>query len=99
MIRGGCVYLITNFQNTTLYTGVTSDLRSRIEDHKRGKYSNSFSKRYKLKKLVYFESHADIEEAIAREKYIKGKSRQWKIDLIESKNLRWIDLWGEIEGW
>ena len=99
MVRGGSVYIITNYQNTTLYTGVTSDLRSRIQEHKAGKHINSFSRRYKLKKLVCHENYHSIEEAIAREKFIKGKSRQWKLDLIEDSNPTWKDLWNDIKDW
>ena len=99
MERGGAVYIITNFKNTTLYTGVTSDLRARIQEHREGKYVNSFSYRYKLKKLVYFLSYPYIEEAINYEKYIKGKSRKWKINLIEDSNPQWNDLWPEVKDW
>ena len=99
MGHGGCVYLLTNFKRTTLYTGVTSDLVSRIIEHKQKKYPNSFTSRYNLSFLVYYEILSSIEEAISREKYIKGKSRKWKEDLINSKNKDWKDLWEEIKDW
>ena len=99
MQRGGSVYILTNVNKTTLYTGVTSDLVSRILEHKQKKYSNSFSAKYNLNILVYYENFPSIEEAIKREKYIKGKVRKWKNELISVKNPRWEDLWFEIENW
>lgn len=96
MVRGGAVYILTNKNNTTLYTGVTSDLISRIKEHKQKKYPNSFTSKYHISKLVYFEAFHSIEEAIAREKQIKAGSRKKKIDLIESINLHWIDMYDEI---
>ncbi len=99
MESGGAVYIITNRNHTTFYTGVTSDLYPRIVEHREKKYPRSFTARYRLKKLVHFESYLTIMEAIDREKYIKGKSRQWKIDLIEQNNPNWEDLFYEIMGW
>jgi putative endonuclease len=87
------VYIMTNKGNNVLYTGVTSDLQSRCEEHLMKKYPNSFTARYNVNKLVYYEQFDDINEAIAREKQIKGGSRQKKIDLIEYNNLRWNDLY------
>ncbi len=75
---------MTNKNNTTLYVGVTSDLINRVYEHKNNHYSNSFTSRYKLYKLVYFETFHNIEEAIAREKQIKGGSRKKKLDLINN---------------
>lgn len=96
MIRGGFVYILTNKNNTTLYVGVTSDLISRIYEHTEKIYPKSFTARYNLHKLVYYESFAFIEEAIAREKQLKAGSRNKKIALIESMNPQWIDLYPEI---
>ena len=96
MVRGGYVYIMAINNNTVLYTGVTSELRTRIYQHKTGFYKGSFTNRYNAKKLVYFEGYIFIEEAIAREKQIKAGSRQKKIDLIESRNPKWNDLYNEI---
>ena len=74
------------------YTGVTSNLKERIEQHKRRKHPDSFSARYNLNKLVYFETFNTIGEAIEREKVIKGGSRKKKVDLINSTNPGWSDL-------
>jgi len=75
MIKGGAIYILTNENNTTLYTGVTSNLIKRLFEHRSGKYPNSFTGRYGLSKLVYYEVFLRIEDAIAREKQIKGGSR------------------------
>ena len=99
MNKGGYVYIITNEYNTTLYTGVTADLRARLWEHKTKFYPKSFSARYNLSKLVYFEAYASIEEAIAMEKYIKGKSRAYKEQLIATANPGWDDLGVEVEEW
>ena len=93
---GGTIYIITNKNNTTLYVGVTSDLISRMYEHKEKVYPKSFSSRYNLNKLVFYESYYSIEEAISREKQIKAGSRKKKIALIESMNPKWIDLYPTI---
>jgi len=82
---------MTNKRNTTLYTGVTGGLMGRVKQHKR-KEVEGFTKRYNINKLVYYEEYQYIEDAIAREKQIKGGSRIKKIDLIESINPEWKDL-------
>ena len=92
MSRYSYVYIITNKRNGTLYVGVTSNLAKRIYEHKNG-FVNSFSKKYKLDKLVYYEQHLDIEAAITREKQIKKWNRLWKLKLIESFNHEWRDLY------
>ena len=84
------VYIMTN-NSRTLYTGVTGDLERRIWQHKQGKGSE-FTSRYKISKLVYFESCSDVMEAITREKQIKGWLRVKKIALVESINPDWVDL-------
>jgi len=92
MERQYCVYIITNVNNTTLYTGVTSQLIKRIYQHKE-KLVDGFSKKYNLKKLVYYECTEDVISAIEREKQIKGGSRNKKIQLIEKVNPEWEDLY------
>jgi len=89
--RTYCVYIMTNKYNTTLYTGVTNNLLRRVQEHKKGTGSK-FTHRYNITKLVYFEMTKNVEEAILREKQIKGGSRKKKITLIESINLEWRDL-------
>ena len=92
MERGGYVYILTNKSNKVLYTGVTSDLESRVYQHKQKEYPDSFSARYELNKLIYYEKFNFIEYAIKREKQIKGGSRNAKIDLVSKKNPFWNDL-------
>ena len=99
MVRGGCIYIMTNKHHTTIYVGVTSDLVSRILEHREGVYPKSFTARYNLHKLVYFEKFSSIEEAIDREKQLKGGSRQKKIDLIKGMNPDWKDLYEDIKRW
>ena len=94
---GGYIYIITNYKNTTLYTGVTSNLIARIIEHRDKLYPKSFSSKYQLNKLVYFESFDSIEAAIQREKQIKGGSRNKKIELINAMNPEWRDLFDEIQ--
>ena len=96
MIKGGCVYFMTNKNNTTLYVGVSSDLRTRVWQHKEKVYPKSFTARYNLNKLVYYEVLPTIEEAIVREKQLKAGSRQKKEDLINNENPEWRDLWDDI---
>ncbi|WP_258105035.1 GIY-YIG nuclease family protein [Marinoscillum sp. MHG1-6] len=98
-VRGGFVYILTNYNHTTLYTGVTSDLLSRIEEHRSHKFPKSFTAKYKVTKLVYFETFHSIEEAIIREKQIKAGSRKKKQDLICSTNWDWIDLYDQVKRW
>ena len=89
------VYILTNRTNHVLYTGVTNDLIRRMQEHRNGSLKG-FSKRYNVYKLVYYEYSEDIESAILREKQIKAGSRQDKIDLINSMNPQWDDLYKEI---
>ena len=86
------VYIMANRNNTVLYTGVTSDLRERVNQHKSKKHSNSFSAKYGIYKLVYYERHGSIRDAIKREKQIKGGSRKKKFDLVKGMNSEWIEL-------
>jgi putative endonuclease len=85
-----CVYIMTNKYNTVLYTGVTNDLMRRVSEHKSN--LGGFTGRYKVNKLVYLENFEKMDDAIEREKKIKGGSRQKKIDLINSINPQWKDL-------
>lgn len=90
-----CVYIITNFANTVLYTGVTGNLLGRIYHHK-NKTVSSFSSKYNLNKLVYYEVFEDVKEAIIREKQIKAGSRKKKVDLINNFNPEWEDLYNSL---
>jgi putative endonuclease len=85
------VYIITN-NSRTLYTGVTSNIRRRMMQHETKVYPGSFSARYNINKLVYFEEFSEAELAMIREKQIKGLLRKKKIALIESMNPEWNDL-------
>jgi putative endonuclease len=100
MERGGSIYIMTNKLRTTLYIGVTSDLRTRIEQNRGGYHENSFTDSYNLHLCVYYENHSTIVEAIAREKQIKKWRREKKNQLIQSTNPFWKDLWEEeIQHW
>ena len=90
---------MANEDCSTLYVGVTSDLYKRVHEHKTGKHSKSFTARYGLHKLVYYEGFHSIEEAIAREKQIKGGSRIKKEALIDKLNPARKDLYEEVEQW
>jgi putative endonuclease len=85
------VYMLTNWNNRVLYTGVTNDLERRIYEHK-NKLVKGFTAKYNVNKLVYFECTSDITTAITREKQIKGWTRQKKNELIQSVNPKWRDL-------
>jgi putative endonuclease len=85
------VYILASRRNGTLYVGVTSNLAGRIEAH-RSAAVDGFTKKYRIETLVYFELHADMYEAIQREKRIKKWNRAWKIELIEKDNPYWVDL-------
>ncbi len=91
------IYILTNRYHTVLYTGVTDNLQRRIIEHRSGK-GGDFSSRCHLDRLVYYETGTDIHNAIAREKQIKGGSRQDKIDLIKSINPEWDDLYDKYFG-
>ena len=86
------VYILANQKDGTLYVGVTADLIKRVYEHKTEKFSG-FTKKYKVKKLVYYEIFDDITEAIKREKVLKGWLRKRKIALIEKDNPEWNDLY------
>jgi putative endonuclease len=86
------IYILTNKSRTTLYVGVTTDLPTRLWEHKTKRYPKSFTARYNVNLLVYYEGFDGIVEAIEREKYIKGKSRKWKEELINKMNPSSEDL-------
>ena len=86
------VYIITNYENTVLYTGISNNLLDRVEEHKLGLVKNSFTKKYHLYKLVWYEIFQSPEEAIIIEKRIKGWKRYKKIKLIKVKNSNFQDL-------
>ena len=88
------VYILSS-KNKTLYIGFTDFLARRIYEHKQG-LINGFTKKYNLTRLVYYESHPDLNSAIRREKQLKNWHRQWKINLIESVNKEWKDLYPQI---
>jgi putative endonuclease len=92
-----CVYLLASKPHGVLYIGVTSDLKYRIWQHKQ-KLVDGFSKKYNADRLVWYEQHVDIYTAITREKQIKKWNRDWKIELIESSNPDWTDLYLDILG-
>ncbi len=100
MTRGGCIYFMTNKNKTTLYLGVTSDLIRRVQQHKNKFYPYSFTAKYNLEYLVYYEFFSSIVEAIAMEKKIKKWRREKKEALIHTINPNWDDLWEkEVRFW
>jgi putative endonuclease len=94
--KGGYVYIMSNKLRTTLYTGVTSDLVTRVYQHKNG-IGSIFTKKYKCHFLIYYEFHETIEAAIEREKQIKKWNRSWKENLIKPFNPQLEDLSDDIE--
>ena len=89
------VYILASKRNGTLYIGVTSDLIARTWNHKE-RIQEGFTKKYNVKMLVYYEEFGDIQSAIARETQIKRYYRQWKLNLIETFNPEWKDLYNDI---
>ncbi len=92
MARAPCVYIMASRRNGTLYTGVTSNLAQRAYQHREG-LTPGFTSCYRCKLLVWYESHERMDEAIGREKQIKGGSRARKIALIQAMNPEWSDLY------
>ncbi|MCB9357626.1 MAG: GIY-YIG nuclease family protein [Calditrichaeota bacterium] len=93
-----CVYILSSLSRS-IYTGMTNDLRRRVLEHKRGEGSTHAAK-YRITRLVHFESYSDIRRAIAREKEVKDWTREKRVQLIETYNLGWLDLaenWYETE--
>ena len=89
------VYILASKRNGTLYTGVTSDLAKRVYEHKND-LIDGFTKRYQVHHLVWYELHENMESAILREKRIKVWKRNWKLNLIESMNPDWQDLYDSV---
>ena len=94
---GGWVYIMTNRPNGTPYIGVTNDIGRRAWEHRRGEGAR-FTSRHGLTRLVFMERHEDIETAIRREKSLKRWPRAWKLDLVESQNPGWEDLFDGLNG-
>ena len=94
-IKQPCTYILASRWNGTLYVGVTSDLIKRVWEHKQD-IVGGFTRKYRVHDLVWFEQHATMESAIAREKAIKEWKRAWKIQLIEQTNPKWVDLYPDI---
>lgn len=95
-VKGGCVYILSNKNKTTIYTGVSERLKERIKEHKERIHPNSFSAKYNIDVLVWYEARPYIESAIAREKQIKAGARKKKEALINSLNPEWKDLFDEL---
>ena len=90
------VYILTNYKNKTLYIGVTKNLQRRITEHK-NELIEGFTKKYKLKKLLYFEEFVNIKDALKREKQLKNWHREWKFNLIRKANPEFRDIAEEFE--
>ena len=92
MPKQAYTYILTNKRHTVLYIGVTSNLKKRVHEHKTKLHSTSFTSKYNVDKLVYYEVFESIEKAICREKFLKGRARVKKMELIESINPSWSEL-------
>ncbi len=97
MVRSAYVYILARASYGTLYVGVTSDLIKRVWEHKNG-FVEGFTRQHSLKRLVRYEQHESMIEAIAREKKIKRWHRDWKVNLIQSMNPSWDDLYPVVAG-
>jgi putative endonuclease len=98
MGKGLCyVYILANQLGGTIYVGSTSNLVGRVYQHKLG-IANSFTRKYKIDRLVYFEPFDDLDAALLREMQMKSWNRDWKVRLIEERNPNWIDLYPTIAG-
>lgn len=95
MPKQPCVYILSSKRNGTLYVGVTSDLIKRVWEHKND-FLEGFTKKYGVHTLVWYEVHETMMSAISREKAIKEWKRKWKLDLIESKNPEWKDMYHDL---
>ena len=89
------VYILASRARGTLYIGVTNSLLFRVDQHRSGE-CGKFTRRYNVRLLVWYEIHASIEEAIQREKSLKRYLRTWKVNLVESSNPHWMDLYPEL---
>ena len=90
-----CIYILASKPKGTLYVGVTSDLVQRVWQHRNGTF-DGFTKRYHVHRLVWYELHESMENAINREKAIKKWNRSWKVGLIEQDNPQWNDLYADL---
>lgn len=90
------VYIMASSERGTLYIGVTGDLKRRVWEHRDNGVVEGFTQRYGLNRVVWFEFHPDFPTAIAREKQLKKWERAWKLELIESTNPGWRDLWNDL---
>jgi putative endonuclease len=95
MTKEPAVYMLASKRGGVIYIGVTSHLLQRVWQH-RNNSVEGFTRKYHVHKLVYYELHMDMRNAIAREKRLKKWNREWKIRLIEERNPDWLDLWDEI---
>ena len=95
MNKQPAVYILASKRNGTLYIGVTSNLVKRIWEHKNN-VVEGFTKRYTVHRLVWYELHESMESALTREKRLKNWKRKWKLELIETRNLKWLDLYNMI---
>jgi putative endonuclease len=91
MMNSYYVYILASKKNSVLYIGMSNKLERRLSEHKNGQ-NDTFTKKYFVQKLVYFEETSDVEAAIRREKLLKGWNRAWKMNLIEKENPEWKDL-------
>ncbi len=95
MIKQPAVYILASRRNGTLYIGVTSNLVKRVWEHKNRRIEG-FTKRYGAHHLVWYEMHQTMDSAITREKQLKNWKRKWKLELVESVNPNWVDLYNMI---
>ena len=95
MQKQPCVYILASKRNGTLYTGVTSNLIKRVWEHKQHVVAG-FTKKYNVTQLVWYEVHETMDSAISREKQIKNWKRAWKINVIETLNPQWRDLYDDL---
>jgi putative endonuclease len=91
------VYIMTNRKRGVLYVGVTSNLENRATQHREGTIEG-FTKRYNLKRLVWYRAYGEAIDAISFEKQLKRWRREWKFRLVEETNPEWVDLWSELMG-
>ena len=89
------VYLLTSYDNSVFYVGVTNDLIRRVIEHKIHR-NDGFTSQYGVNKLVYFETYSNVEDAIKREKQVKRYKRLWKVNLVNGINAEWDDLSAQI---
>jgi putative endonuclease len=95
MSKQPAVYILASAERGTLYVGVTGNLKLRVWEHREGQVAG-FTKKYGVKRLVWYEWFSDFPSAIQRETQIKKWNRAWKLELIENRNPEWRDLWDEL---